>query len=77
MNPSTHQSASIDDGPPWKGGFDRSSWMGRYAEYLMQAGAEHPEAWEWAQAAWEASPDDADPEEAASADIAYSVEDAS
>ena len=60
--------------PVWKGGFDRASWLGRYAEYLIQAGCSPDEAWNWADAAWEASDDDAGPEETASADMAYSAE---
>lgn len=60
---------------PWKGGFDKASWMGRYAEYMMQAGMEPYEAECWALNAWEASDEDCDPEETASADIAYSAED--
>lgn len=60
----------------WKGGFDRVSWMGRYAEQMMRyAGMQQYEAESWALNAWEASPDDADPDETAEADMAYSAED--
>lgn len=61
----------------WKGGFDRASWLGRFAECFITAGAEPDEAWAAAAIAWDCSPDDADPDEAASAEIAYSMEDAS
>lgn len=67
-------SADIYANDPWKGGLDKASWLGRYAEYLMQAGAPADEAREWAIASWDTSDDDADPEDAASADIAYSKE---
>lgn len=59
---------------PWKGGFDKASWIGRYAEHMMRAGMQPYEAETWAINAWEASPDDADPEDTAADDIAYSSE---
>jgi hypothetical protein len=63
------------DEPEWKGEFDKASWLSRYAEYMMQAGMEPYEAECWALNAWDASDDDCDPEEIASADLAYSAED--
>jgi len=51
--------------------------MGRYAEQMMRFGGMQPyEAECWALNAWEASANDADPDEAAEADIAYSADDA-
>lgn len=61
---------------PWKGGYDKVSWVGRYAEQMMRFGGMEPyEAECWAFNAWEASPEDADPDETAEADLAYSAED--
>lgn len=61
--------------PEWKGGYDRASWIGRYAERMLQAGFEPFEAESWALNAWEASPEDADPDDTAADDLAYAAED--
>lgn len=58
----------------WKGEWDKASWEGRYAETMISAGATHAEAWEAAAIAWDLAEDDDDPEGAASAEIAYSME---
>lgn len=61
----------------WKGGYDKASWMGRYAEQMMRfAGMESDDAWSMATGAWEVSDEDCDPDEIAEADIAYMAEDA-
>lgn len=63
------------DEEPWKGDFDRASWMGRYSEHMMRFGGYTPYQAECAAlGAWEASPDDADPDDTASDDLAYSAE---
>jgi hypothetical protein len=62
---------------PWKGGFDKASWMGRYAEQMLRIGYSSYEADCAALNAWEASPEDADPDDTASDDIAYAAEDGS
>ena len=60
----------------WKGGYDKASWVGRYAEHMIRFGGMSPYAAEsWANNAWEASPNDADPDDTASDDLAYSAED--
>ena len=60
----------------WKGGFDKVSWLVCYAEQMMRfARMGQFESECWALNAWEASADDADPDETAEADMAYSAED--
>lgn len=59
----------------WKGGFDQASWIGRYAEQFLRIGWEPYAAECAALNAWEASPEDADPDDTAPNDMSYMAED--
>ena len=60
---------------PWKGGYDKASWIGRYMEAMFSIGYNAYEAECAALNAWEASPEDADPDDTANDDISYMRED--
>lgn len=58
-----------------KGGYCRQEWMAIFARRFEAAGCQPYEAESHALNAWECSGDDADPNEAAFAELSYIVED--
>lgn len=58
-----------------KAGFTPDSWMARYARHFESLGWTPYQAECAALNAWEASDEDADPDETACADISYMAED--